>query len=167
MRCPNTWARPLESRLSTSHTGDVCRVCGGYVPAYSPAWLVAWRPGIAHEACGYLRADEAAPHEVACELSRWWVWKCPKCGRDAAAHDAPTGAPGPCMRCLPLWRAEVIAADGEVLLWTVYRAPAHPSGKPPRPPLALDRLVSRAFLDACAQGRAPSLRAFLAPSEAS
>ena len=93
-------AAPLHSTLHTSHNGDTCRVCALPVDRGAPAWSIAWKPGLAHEACGYLRADEKEIHRVASENDWWWAWACPACGNDAASHHRPLeGDPLECRRC--------------------------------------------------------------------
>ena len=97
---PN-WSGNILAGLSTQRQDGVpCRVCDQPVASGSSVWGVSWRPGIAHEVCGYLRADEREVHEVNCELRTWWAWECPTCERDAASMYRPRdGDPMECRRC--------------------------------------------------------------------
>lgn len=97
-----TWARGLTASLTTQHLGGPCRVCSEPVPRGAPAWHVAWRLGIAHELCGYLRPEEYEPHEVRTEGRVMWSWRCPTCKRDAGGLERPEdGDPMECHRCRP------------------------------------------------------------------
>jgi hypothetical protein len=94
------WNGGTMSRLETAHLGGTCRVCALPVEARTPAWMVPWVLGLAHEACGWLRPEEYAVHVVEADRSRWWCWRCPTCGQDATRTSPPReGDPMECRRC--------------------------------------------------------------------
>lgn len=96
-----SWSRDILAGLSTQRQDGIpCRVCSLPVASGATMWSVPWRPGIAHEACGYLRTDEHDVHTVHCESSTWWAWQCQTCLRDAASMYRPRpGDPMECRRC--------------------------------------------------------------------
>ena len=81
-----------------------CRVCKLPIAIGEQALRRAWCTDAAHASCGWLRADERAPHECSgAELRRrLYEWACTEesCGRDVVRPAMPeAGADLRCRAC--------------------------------------------------------------------
>lgn len=95
---------PLLADLAPGGQATTCRVCAEPIAEGEPRWTRAWHVEQAHERCGYLRADEHEPVERTRpgSFARYWTWRCPSCGLDAAQPRRPReGDPRECLRCRP------------------------------------------------------------------
>lgn len=104
---------PLHATLRPIGQSRPCRVCAETIEAGAPAWHRAWHVEFAHEACGYVKRGEEAPHECRKpgSFTTYWEWACPECGLDACAPKAP--APGRDLRC---GRCRSVTSGDEALL---------------------------------------------------
>lgn len=93
---------PLLAELVPGGQATTCRVCAEPIAEGEPRWSRAWHVEQAHERCTYLRADEREPVERTRPgtFARYWTWRCPACGLDAAQPRQPReGDPRECRRC--------------------------------------------------------------------
>ena len=103
-------------------------MCSGPIKAGELTWRRAWHVEHAHEACGYVKRGEEAPHECRKpgSFATYWAWACTECGLDACSLKAPAG--GSDMRCA---RCRSVSDGDEALLVAdiVVHGERFPAGK--------------------------------------
>lgn len=89
-----TFGHGYLAHASSARFPGICRVCDKTIAIGEMKLARPWGVEVAHVACGWLRADERAPHEVrGAELTRrLFEWACTACGRDVVANSMPAAA---------------------------------------------------------------------------